>query len=521
MSDGETNMTATGAAAATTTWAVRLSDEAATAGLARVLADEARPGDLITLCGDLGAGKTTFARAFVRAVAGDPQLEVPSPTFTLMQVYETARGPVVHADLYRIGDPLELDHLGWDEAADGAIVLVEWPDRAGEYLTGDRLDVNLRLVPGLEGERIAVLTASGARAARLAEMKALRTVLERSGWGNAARVPIYGDASIRLYERLTKPSGETAILMFSPPRPKAPSFGREKPYHVVARLSDSVHAFVAVDRGLRALGFSAPVIYGQDLDAGLLVVEDLGSEGVTDAAGPIPERYAEAVRLLARLHTSPVPDVLPVVDGVEHVVPPYDIDALMIEARLLLEWYLPYRAGRFVPHAGRAAFERIWTGLLNEVLAGPRTWALRDFHSPNLIWLKTRQGVARVGLIDFQDAVMSHPAYDLASLLQDARVTVSPALELKLLALYAQERRARDPGFDTQELIRAYALLGAQRATKLFGLFVRLDRRDGKPAYLAHLPRIAEYLRRNLAHPALHELRDWFATHLPQLATEA
>ncbi|MFC0217635.1 tRNA (adenosine(37)-N6)-threonylcarbamoyltransferase complex ATPase subunit type 1 TsaE [Pseudochelatococcus lubricantis] len=523
MTDNGTSTGAAGTPATSpmTTWAVRLGDEAATEHLARVLADESQPGDLITLSGDLGAGKTTFARAFVRAFAGDPGLEVPSPTFTLMQLYETARGNVVHADLYRISDPLELDNLGWDEAIEDAVVLVEWPDRAGEYLTADRLDVNLRLVPGLEGERVAVLTATGSRAAWLADFKAVRTVLDRAGWGLGERKPIYGDASSRRYERVTKPGGETAILMFSPPRPKVPTLGREKPYHVVARLSESVHAFVAVDRGLRALGFSAPVIYGQDLDAGLLLVEDFGGEGVADAAGPIPERYAEAVRLLARLHASPVPDVLPVVEGVDHAIPPYDLDALTIEVRLLLEWYLPYRAERFVPNAGREAFGRIWTGLLNEVTAGPHTWALRDFHSPNLIWLKSRQGVARVGLIDFQDAVMSHPAYDLASLLQDARVTVSPELELRLLALYARERRARDPAFDAEALTRAYAILGAQRATKLFGLFVRLDRRDGKPAYLAHLPRIGEYLRRNLSHPALHELRDWFATHLPQLATEA
>lgn len=517
------------ASAGSTNWALRLVDQAATEHLAAVIAREVRPGDLITLSGDLGAGKTTFARAFIRAFAGDPGLEVPSPTFTLLQSYECARGAVVHADLYRIADPVELDELGWDEAIDDAVVLVEWPERADDILAKSRLDINLRLVPGFDGERIAVLSGVGQFAPRLADLKAVRTVIDRAGWGNATRMPIYGDASSRLYERLTRPSGETAILMISPPRPKVPVFRSEKPYHVVARLSESVHAFVAVDRGLRALGLSAPVVYGQDLDVGLLLVEDLGSDGVVDAAGPIPERYAEAVRVLVKLHTSPVPDRLPVVEGVEHLVPPYDLDALMIEVGLLLEWYLPHRAGRFVPNAGRADFSRIWTELLCEVSGDPEdnpssappvvpTWILRDFHSPNLIWLKEREGLARIGLIDFQDAVMGHPAYDLASLLQDARVTVPPELELRLLALYVRERRARDAAFDVEAFTRAYAILGAQRATKLFGLFVRLDRRDGKPAYLAHLPRIGAYLLRNLSHPALAELRGWFETHLPQLA---
>lgn len=515
-------------------WAVRLTDQAATEHLAAVLAREARPGDVITLSGDLGAGKTTFARAFVRAFVGDAALDVPSPTFTLMQSYECPRGTVVHADLYRIHDAVELEELGWDEAVDDAVVLVEWPERAGDSLGESRIDINLRLVPGFDGERIAVISGHGAHVRRLADLKALRTVIDRAGWGNAERASIYGDASSRQYERLTRPGGETAILMIAPARPKVQATRSEKPYHVVARLSDSVHAFVAVDRGLRALGLSAPVIYGQDLDAGLLLVEDLGGEGVVDAGGPIPDRYAEAVQVLVKLHTSPVPGTLPVIEGVEHTLPPYDVEALTIEVGLLLEWYLPHRAGRFVPNSGRADFARIWDGLLSQVSGDPDdhprtgapgeppsfspTWVLRDFHSPNLIWLKGRAGPARIGLIDFQDAVMGHPAYDLASLLQDARVSVPAELELRLLALYARERRARDPAFDVEAFTRAYAILGAQRATKLFGLFVRLDRRDGKPAYLAHLPRIGAYLLRNLEHPALRELREWYETHIPQLA---
>lgn len=503
-------------------WALRLTDQDATEFLAQLIAEDTQPGDLITLSGDLGAGKTTFARAFVRAFARDPEMEVPSPTFTLMQTYEVERGTIVHADFYRISDPSELDYLGWDEAIENAVALVEWPDRAEGYLSENRLEVNLRLVPGFEGERVAVLTATGNRAPRLAMLKGVRTVLDRAGWGNAQRTPMYGDASTRLYERLTRPDGQTAVLMYSPPRPTTAAYGSARPYHVVARLADSIHAFVAVDRGLRALELSAPVIYAHDLDVGLMVLEDLGSDSFVNEAGPIPERYAEAVKVLAKLHASNLPRVLPVVEGMDYKIPPYDIDALMAEVELMLEWYLPHKAGRFVPNAGREEFRQLWARVLNPLTPehlGDRqlTWALRDFHSPNLIWLKEREGLARVGLIDFQDAVMSHPAYDLASLLQDARVTVSPELELKLLALYAKERCARDPSFDVEGLTCAYAVMGAQRATKILGVFVRLDKRDGKPAYLAHLPRVGEYLQRNLAHPVLTGLREWYYTHLPQL----
>jgi hypothetical protein len=150
------------------------------------------------------------------------------------------------------------------------------------------------------------------------------------------------------------------------------------------------------------------------------------------------------------------------------------------------------------------------------VLAQPTTWTLRDYHSPNLHWLPDRDGLKRLGLIDFQDAVLGPPAYDVASLLQDARVAVPDDLELRLLAHYARRRANADPDFDATAFTAAYSIMGAQRATKILGIFTRLDRRDGKPQYLGHLPRIERTLAKNLKHPALETLRQWFETHLPR-----
>jgi aminoglycoside/choline kinase family phosphotransferase len=145
---------------------------------------------------------------------------------------------------------------------------------------------------------------------------------------------------------------------------------------------------------------------------------------------------------------------------------------------------------------------------------------LRDYHSPNLIWLPEREGLARVGVIDFQDCVLGHPAYDVASLLQDARVSVSDELELRLLSHYAVTRSKADADFVMSDFAAAYAILGAQRATKILGIFTRLDRRDGKPAYLAHMPRVERYLIKNLEHPALAAIKGWYKTHLPRLIAE-
>ena len=161
-------------------------------------------------------------------------------------------------------------------------------------------------------------------------------------------------------------------------------------------------------------------------------------------------------------------------------------------------------------------FLGLWREVLTPVLTQPTTWTLRDFHSPNLHWLPERDGLKRLGLIDFQDAVLGPPAYDVASLLQDARLEVPSDLELRLLAHYARRRAIRDPRFDPSAFTTAYSVMGAQRATKILGIFTRLDRRDGKPQYLRLLPRIERTLAKNLAHPALEPLRRWFETQLPR-----
>lgn len=496
-------------------WQQFLPDEAATIRLAQKLAAEFRPGDLVTLSGDLGAGKTTFARGLIRALARNPQLEVPSPTYTLLQTYDGDGFRIVHADLYRVGDVAELVELGWEDAAENAIVLCEWAEKAGEALATDRLDVAFAIPPGGQG-RVVTLTAKGRFASRLDRWRATEALFEKAGFHDPERVFMLGDASVRAYERVRDPaSGKQAILMIAPKRPDGPAIRLGKSYSTLVHLAESVHAFVAMARGLRDQGFSAPEIYASDLEAGLLLIEDLGPEGVIDAAGPMPERYQLAVDVLAELHSRNLPHELPVEGILSHKLHRYDLEALTIETELLLDWFFAYRTMRTPNAATRLSFIDSWVSVLEPVTGGERTWTLRDYHSPNLIYMPGREGLRRMGLIDFQDCVLGHPAYDVVSLLQDARVTVPEELELALLARYARMRRARDPDFDMQAFARAYAILGAQRASKVLGIFVRLDRRDGKPGYLKHIPRIEAYLQRCLAHPALAKLKTWYATHLP------
>jgi N-acetylmuramate 1-kinase len=498
-------------------WRVELPDEAATRALAQELSGMVGAGDLVTLSGDLGAGKTTFARALIRCLAGDPELETPSPTFTLMQVYETDAFPIVHADLYRVKDACELAELGWDEAAEGALVLVEWAERAGSALSADRLDVALHADArrGVDFRR-AEIVGHGDAARRLIRLRGAQALLERCGWDEAERVHMQGDASTRAYELLVKPDGDKAVLMISPPRADGPPVRNGRPYSAMAHLAENIRPFVAMDEALIAQGFSAPRIFAADLDVGLAVLEYLGAEGIAGSDGPIPERAGEAASLLAQLHARALPDEVSFSGGA-YRIPPYDLDAFLIEVDLLVEWYAPHILGMQLASGARAQYENAWRAVLAGPLGEPRTWTLRDYHSPNLLWLPRRDGVRRIGLLDFQDCVLGPPAYDVVSLLQDARVTVSDELELKLLGAYALARRKAQPEFDMAAFACAYAIMGAQRASKILGIFARLDKRDGKPAYLAHMPRVKSYLKKNLGHPALADLKSWFEQYLPQL----
>jgi hypothetical protein len=423
-------------------------------------------------------------------------------------------------DLYRLSGPAELAELGFNEVSEGVVTLLEWPDRATGFLPPNRLDIALTLGPQHgPSARIARITGYGSFAARAGRILAIRQFLDRSGFGNAERRRIQGDASTRSYERLTRDRA-TYILMNSPKRPDGPPVRDGKPYSAIAHLAESVTPFIAMAHALRARGLSAPAIFAADRDAGLLIIEDLGDELVVGGDPPAPDetRYEAAISLLAELHGETLQSVVPVEPGVEYRIPRYDMDAFLIEVDLLLDWYLPKLDVR-ISDTKRGAYRSLWREVLQPITVDDETWVLRDFHSPNLLWLPEREGPARIGLLDFQDAVLGPPAYDVASLLQDARVDVPESLEIALLSRYTRARRAAYPAFDAANFARAYATLAAQRASKILGIFARLERRDGKPQYLRHMPRIWSYLQRSLAHPALKPLAAWYRANVPPLKT--
>jgi len=346
--------------------------------------------------------------------------------------------------------------------------------------------------------------------------------LKAAGWDRAARTPVQGDASTRRYERLDM-NGHKAVLMDAPKGAEAPSEPegasvderRKLGYNALARLAGpNMESFAAIANELVIRGFSAPKIIAADLDLGFMLLEDFGAAVYAKiiAADAAQERplYEAATDTLAAIYRSSFPSVMRYKSHTWRVRD-YDEAALLAEMDLCHDWYAK-DFGREITADMRAEFTAVWQQVLPLLAAHPRGLALRDFHAENLFWLPAREATAKVGLIDFQDALMVHPAYDLMSFITDIRRDVDPALKDDLIARFCQKSGLKDDA----DFRAAYAVLGAQRGTKLLGFPVRADLKFGKPQYRVLLPRVKHHLQDDLCHPALAEVRAWFEKHIPE-----
>lgn len=359
---------------------------------------------------------------------------------------------------------------------------------------------------------------------------AMMAFLQRAGWDDATREPLAGDASTRRYLRLRR-GGATAVLMDAPPAaetaacpPGASPDEREAlGYNALARLAGpDLGRFVALADHLAGLGLAAPRVKACDLDQGFLMLEDLGdnlfARAIVAGAEPAP-LYESAVDVLLHLYEAVPPAVLAGRGAEPVALLDYDKTALLTEVALVTEWYLPLVEGGPVGPDRVGEYLGLWQPLLARLEAtGRAVLTLRDFHAENLIWRPGETGLARVGLLDFQDAVIGRPAYDLVSLTEDARRDVDADLAARAEARFIDGARARDPHFDADAFGFERALLAAQRNAKILGIFARLAVRDGKPAYLAMIPRLWRYLAKDLAHPDLAPLAVWFKRTVPAAA---
>jgi hypothetical protein len=313
--------------------------------------------------------------------------------------------------------------------------------------------------------------------------------LAACGWADAARAPLAGDASFRRYCRLARGAATTMLMDAPPPQ-------------------EDVRPYLAVARHLHALDFSAPAILAAEEESGLLLIEDFGDGTFTRLlAKGEDERalYEMAIDVLIALHRR---------FDAAHApwLPPYDDTRLLNEAALLVDWYLPAISGEPTPAALRAEYLDLWRGLFPVARAVPESLVLRDYHVDNLMRIAGRDGLAACGLLDFQDAVLGPVTYDLVSLLEDSRREIAPELVTAMYARYG----AAFPALDRAALDASFVVLGAQRHCKVIGIFTRLCRRDGKPRYLAHIPRLWRLLDGNFRHPVLAPVKAWLDRHIPR-----
>ena len=320
--------------------------------------------------------------------------------------------------------------------------------------------------------------------------KLIDRFLDQSGFGSAQRIALPGDASFRRYIRLVGGT-QPAMLMDAPPR-----------------AGEDCRPFSAIARHLRDLNLTAPKILAEDLEHGLLVLEDLGDDLFTRAVTPENEAqlYAAAIDVLCYLRAKP-PERLG-----EYELPLYDDAVLHREIGLLVDWYLPLITGQTTAPSVIDEWHGLWAEVWPKAQLQQSVLVLRDFHADNLFWLPDRARLSRVGLIDFQDGLLGDPAYDLVSLLEDARREVAPVLAETMIARYIAQADC-----DPDRFRIAYDTLAAQRNAKIIGIFARLSERDGKERYLSLIPRVIGLFERDVArNPILSNIANFFDRHVPK-----
>jgi N-acetylmuramate 1-kinase len=322
-----------------------------------------------------------------------------------------------------------------------------------------------------------------------------RNFITEAGWGDAHAVPLAGDASFRAYVRLQR-NNTSAILMLAPPDKEA------------------VEPFIAVAKFLNQATISVPTVLAADPALGFVLLEDLGDHlfpAALTAGADESLLYTGATDVLVHVHKIACPEMLPGFKDA-HKLPLFSAARLQDEVDRVLEWHWRALFQSDAPDSVRTDYHAAWAPLWEKIALSPKVLTQFDYHSPNLMWLPERTGLQKIGVLDFQDAVRGPAAYDVVSLLQDPRRDLAIGLEYSMRAHYIAAR----PEINADSFELDYAILGAQRAARILGTFVRLWQRDHKPHYLQHQPRVWRYLEASFAHPNLANVRDWFNTHIPQ-----
>ncbi len=521
----------------------RYVDLAQLEGLARGLARLCSQGAVITLSGELGAGKTTFARVFLQSL-DDSLTDIPSPSFTLVQHYETPRAEWLHADLYRLTSRDQAIGLGLVEQVADKGLLLEWPDLLTDDLPANRLAITLNFADDaltlrhvefqlhgsyekLFNDLVRLIQQTCPQHSPAQRPQQMQQFLQQHGWQDARAESMSDDASFRRYTRLFQGS-QSVLLMDSPPP------------------MEYVWKFTQVAQLLQKTGLTVPAIHAVDDCHGLLLEQDFGDltatrfvqQGMADdahtprgaAANTTEQRLAQVLSLgvqaLIHLHQCWLATTnSPLANEDKAAIPPYCGYRMLSDVQIFLDWYLPAAGLTPADAECQRLWHQAWTAVIAQQHCVPEVMILRDYRLDNLMILpkagQDQLGLESLGLLDFQDAMTAPLTYDLISLLEDARLDFPP----DVVARQVQAYLAAFPDISRADFEQSWATVAAVRHTRILGLFARLWRRDDKPVYLVHLPRVWRQLSQALAHPANAGLAAWFDRYVPlacrQLSTNA
>ena len=474
-----------------------LPDPQATDALAERLAPHLMPGDVLALTGYLGAGKSHFARALIRAL-GSKQKHLPSPTFTLVQTYDDTRLPVAHADFYRLGDPSEVDELNLSAFVEHGIACIEWADNAPHICPERTLWVHLEdfTEGGHNGRAITFKSEDEGWQRRFGFFtpELQRPVTERgrhnfieqvTGKKGLVITPVSADASFRSYWRVWL-GEDSRILMDAPPP------------------MENLGRFVFIGKYLTGIGVHAPRVFEADLEKGYALLEDFGKETVFDkiAQGADGLGYYEAaIDVLVHVAKKQKADI-----------PEQPLGQWLDEACLFTDWFLPQATGRATHTADRRQYRKHVTDIFEAMPQVPKTTMHKDYHCQNLMALAEGEGISSLGILDFQDARIGPVSYDLASLLYDVRFNVPAHYHGILIQRFAEGFE----GIDATDLHLAVKMIAFLNLLRISGVFTRLAYRDGKKSYLEHMPLLWAHLETLLeTTPELETLGAFINKHLP------
>ncbi|MDG2187302.1 MAG: tRNA (adenosine(37)-N6)-threonylcarbamoyltransferase complex ATPase subunit type 1 TsaE [Hyphomicrobiales bacterium] len=464
--------------------------------LAKTISSNLEKGDIIALIGEIGSGKTTLSKFLINQLTSIEINQINSPTFNLYQSYNKNNVLVNHYDFYRIEKYQDLDEIDLEDSYKNGITIIEWADKYINALTQDYIEIHLTEKLSYREYKI---TPKGKLRKRIKNINSLDNFLKKTNLKINKLEDIYGDASKRKYCRLHL-EDKTLILMDS---------SQEKKKINPTKLSTSISDYIHICKYLEKINIRVPELFYTDIKREYLIEEDFGDLKYSHIISKenFKELYQPAIDTLLHISEIHHPNNLEV-NGKTYDIPEYDKKIYLNEVEIFIKFYWPFIKGTICTSAIEKEFMDIWNELLIKI-SSDKSLVLRDFHSPNLMLLKDEENHKKCGVIDFQDALLGHPIYDLVSLCQDARITISEEEETFLIETYKSKFNFNNYQFDRSNFIDHYCILGTQRSMKILGIFARLSILDSRNDYLVHMPRVINYIKRNMQNSNLSDLSKW------------